>query len=191
MPNWVYNRIVFSEELTTEQKQKIKLMKMQKGMCRYYTPMPIELEGGRPPTHMGGDNWYDFAIREWGTKWGCVDFDFDFEDEIIAFDTAWSPISNKILNLLAKDFPNFTYEFEEETEWGGEIEYENGEVIRAWDYTEPNWEYYEGGEDGNEYQITELRSEHPLYEDDGLGFYYAYSRDYLGETLEEAIKNYN
>ncbi len=113
MPNWVYNRIVFSEKLTTEQKEKIEVMKMQKGMCRYYTPMPIELEGGSHPSQTNQDNWYDFAIREWGTKWG--DCEFDFKDEIISFDTAWSPISNKILNLLAKDFPNFTYEFEEET----------------------------------------------------------------------------
>jgi hypothetical protein len=85
-----------------------------------------------------GDNWYDWNVRNWGTKWDVAvpDNDSYHETEIIeewsdrliySFNTAWSPPAPAIENLSSQ-YPNltFTLSFEEETGWGGEIEFVNG-----------------------------------------------------------------
>jgi Ferredoxin-like domain in Api92-like protein len=38
----------------------------------------------------GADNWYDWCVHNWGTKWGAYDVD-QLTDERLTFDTAWSP----------------------------------------------------------------------------------------------------
>lgn len=41
----------------------------------------------------GYQNWYDYCIGEWGTKWDARDATYDLADNqvFIFFDTAWSP----------------------------------------------------------------------------------------------------
>ena len=41
----------------------------------------------------GVDNWYDWCIENWGTKWNChtVEFEEDGNQLRYEFDTAWSP----------------------------------------------------------------------------------------------------
>ena len=91
-----------------------------------------------------GNNWYDWNVRNWGTKWdvGVGDEDkypetelFDEEDTSLnyKFNTAWSPPIAGIEKLV-EQYPNlnFNLSFEEETGWGGEIEYEEGvEVMNS------------------------------------------------------------
>lgn len=49
----------------------------------------------------GADNWYDWKIENWGTKWGVGEC--EFEDNRYTFDTAWStPV--KIFEALSKMF---------------------------------------------------------------------------------------
>jgi len=38
----------------------------------------------------GFDNWYDWAIKNWGTKWGVYDVT-EWKGNKISFNTAWSP----------------------------------------------------------------------------------------------------
>lgn len=85
-----------------------------------------------------GNHWYDFNVREWGTKWDVAVGDEDKwpETELYTetdnelgykFNTAWSPPLSGIEKLV-EQYPtlNFNLSYEEETGWGGEVEYEEG-----------------------------------------------------------------
>jgi hypothetical protein len=98
-----------------------------------------------------GDHWYDWNVRNWGTKW---DVAVSSEDEhpntymegpvengdnfvvFYNFNTAWG-VPDAALTNLSSQYPDllFTLSYEEETGWGGEIEYLRGETI-----SEVGWE---------------------------------------------------
>ena len=88
----------------------------------------------------GADNWYDWNINTYGTKWDIEVTDFIQEDcEFIAhFNTAWSPPATFLYNLSVK-FPsleiNLNYELEGCDECGvfytdsdGNLSHETDEV---------------------------------------------------------------
>jgi hypothetical protein len=90
-----------------------------------------------------GNHWYDFNVREWGTKWdvGMSDDEKYRETELMIdskytlayrFNTAWSPPAPAIEKLSAQ-YPEleFTLSFEEETGWGGETIFNNGNGIET------------------------------------------------------------
>lgn len=92
------------------------------------------------------NNWYDWNVRNWGTKWDVANSDEDSypETELIedtetflqySFNTAWSP-PIPVINLLSKQYPSLkiNLDYEEETGWGGEIEFTNGEEITISEY---------------------------------------------------------
>ena len=92
------------------------------------------------------NNWYDWNVRNWGTKWDVANSDEDsypetelMTDEEIklqySFNTAWSP-PIPVINLLSKQYPslNFNLDFEEETGWGGEVEFTDGNMLELSDY---------------------------------------------------------
>ena len=133
----------------------------------------------------GATNWYDFRMNAFDTKWGDCELEIDIEDGQLNYNTAWSPVGDKILNMFAKDFPNFLYWYEEETGWGGEREYEKGEVVSNMSYEEPEWDEAEYEIGNSVHTITELKEEHPNF-DDGKGFYLDYSHEFAGKTLKEA-----
>lgn len=148
----------------------------------------------------GHADWYHWSLdgKNWGTKWGDCSLDWENEN-LLTFESAWSPISQSILDLFAKDFPNFIFTYEEEQGWGGEITYEDGEWENDFEYDCPAWEdtgeYWvskkgkliEKEQKGSTYMgyLTKLTEEHPQYEDDGIGYYADYSHDFLGKTLED------
>lgn len=46
----------------------------------------------------GADNWYDWQVQNWGTKWDCYsDFELDFNQ--ISFSTAWSTPLRALVRL--------------------------------------------------------------------------------------------
>tara|TARA_R100000654_G_C2686835_1_gene127978 strand:+ start:964 stop:1641 length:678 start_codon:yes stop_codon:yes gene_type:complete len=219
MPNHCYTRISISNP-TKKQEEILKQIKLDGGLCRYYKPFPKELDGivngnttinGKSVRYWrdvdgknvaipekeltklkekyGATNWYDWCLNNWGTKWGCYDFGID--DDVIMFTSAWSPIGETIIQMFAKDFPSFHYEYEEETGWGAELDYEEGECIFFSQYDEPQWDEVDEIET-NDYTIciTKLLEDHPHYEN-GVGYYADYSNDFLGKTLEEARKKFN
>lgn len=96
-----------------------------------------------------GNDWYNFNIREWGTKWDvAVSEDSKYSDTTIEeaengenyvvhynFNTAWSrPLP--AIEKLSSQYPTllFTLSYEEETGWGGEMEFLRGEVISESEY---------------------------------------------------------
>lgn len=102
------------------------------------------------------NNWYDWSIKNWGTKWNSIDPEADGND--IRFYTAWSPCE-PVIAALAKKFPDvgFTYTFCEpgQSFCGGRI-YENGEMIFYYDgdYSE-NYLCEEDDELAEGYTITD------------------------------------
>jgi hypothetical protein len=91
-----------------------------------------------------GNDWYNFNNREWGTKWdvGVAEDDkypttnmeeaANGENHVVHynFETAWSrPVP--AIQKLSNQYPTllFTLSYEEETGWGGEMEFLRGEVI--------------------------------------------------------------
>jgi len=83
----------------------------------------------------GCRTWYDWAIKNWGTKWDVEDFDLAYIDgnEYISFDfqTAWSP-PIAVIAALAEKFPavNITFEYAEEgCDFAGELQFSEGKEI--------------------------------------------------------------
>jgi hypothetical protein len=96
-----------------------------------------------------GNHWYDFNVREWGTKWDVAVHsedkypDTNMEDTANGenhvvhynFNTAWSrPLP--ALFKLSEQYPDllFTHSYEEETGWGGEMEILRGVAISQSEY---------------------------------------------------------
>ena len=96
-----------------------------------------------------GDDWYNWNVRNWGTKWDVAVSSEDkhpdtyFEetangDNYVVyynFNTAWSRPMPALTKLSAQ-YPDllFTLSYEEETGWGGECEILRGLVISESEY---------------------------------------------------------
>lgn len=78
-----------------------------------------------------GDGWYDWNVREWGTKWDACDVDLNDDSETslgYSFSTAWSIPEGAFIAIVQK-FPTLDFEFysEEEQGWGAEFTSSDGD----------------------------------------------------------------
>jgi hypothetical protein len=110
-----------------------------------------------------GDDWYNWNLRNWGTKWDVAVSSSDTNpntymeetangDNYVVyynFETAWG-VPDKALVNLSSQYPDllFTLSYEEETGWGGEFEILRGVVLEGSSY---NWkcqacDYMEAGD---------------------------------------------
>ena len=80
-----------------------------------FLPMPLELKGTKSPSRAkdqvlidkyGHDNWYDWALENWGTKWGFYDGGV-INDDSVYFMTAWAT-PYKAIQKLSEKFPSVT-----------------------------------------------------------------------------------
>jgi hypothetical protein len=95
------------------------------------------------------NSWYNWNIRNWGVKWDVAvpedekypntymeEYD-NGENKVVYynFDTAWG-IPDKALINLSSQYPSllFTLSYEEETGWGGEMEFLRGVIISQSEY---------------------------------------------------------
>jgi hypothetical protein len=96
------------------------------------------------------NDWYNWNIRNWGTKWDVAVHDGDEYPETVlhehksegedqwlvyGFNTAWSP-PMPVIEKLSALVPNcvVTLSYEEEQGWGGEIEFVNGKMTAESNY---------------------------------------------------------
>ena len=171
MPNHCYTRISISNP-TKKQKEILKQIKLDGGLCRYYVPFPEELNGisngsttidGKSVRHWREIDGENVAVSEkelkqleekyGATNWydWCLNnwgtkwgcYEFGIDDDVIQFTSAWSPIGDNIIQMFAQDFPSFHYEYEEEQGWGAEFDYEESECIFSNKYDTPQWEEIE------------------------------------------------
>jgi len=109
MPNWCYNNLSIT---ATNDEQKAMLERVSKaeaddGFIGMFMPLPEILKDTTSPspadldpelrtkmiTETGFDNWYDWQVANWGTKWDpdVQGAEFDGETLSVSFDSAWSP----------------------------------------------------------------------------------------------------
>ncbi len=79
----------------------------------------------------GATTWYDWSIKNWGTKWNSYDA-WKGDDHGFQFSTAWSA-PHPVLDALAKKYPDvrITHEWADEDigQNCGRCEFENGECV--------------------------------------------------------------
>jgi hypothetical protein len=83
MPNWCHNIVTFRHK-NPEELNKIAKTAETDDLFNTFVPRPKEEE----------DNWYDWNLVNWGTKWdaSCVHVISKDSNTIkVSFDTAWSP----------------------------------------------------------------------------------------------------
>lgn len=151
MSNHVYTSIVFEKGLNKEQETILKSILDNGSICNYYLPMPESLNITSPQytdeekniailniEKYGAKDWYDWKNRYYGTKWGDYDLEYNDEQLTLYYTSAWSPLSENIIEMFAKDFPNFTLRLEEEQGFGEEWLCEDGELMMVdeWDIPE-------------------------------------------------------
>ena len=70
-----------------------------------------ELLGSYERKMYGANNWYDWRIAHWGTKWNAYSTGYDADENVLTFDTAWS-CPSPIISKLAKICADFGVYFE-------------------------------------------------------------------------------
>jgi hypothetical protein len=103
-------------------------------ILKSYVPMPEELHGTKFPGN--APNWYDWAMCNWGSKWGDYDTSLDFDGDRITgwYSSAWGPCNEGILNV-SKLFPtlNFKVNYHEPgMNFRGYQVCDNGVEIEGW-----------------------------------------------------------
>jgi len=94
MPNWCSNNVEFhNDDVAEVAKLEAHLQFLDKrekgesaesGLFEYFVSRPAEAE----------NNWYDWNVSNWGTKWEASIYSWTKENDnsiTINFDTAWSP----------------------------------------------------------------------------------------------------
>lgn len=121
MPNHIINRIKMIGEPAEINKvrETVKSDKYGIGTIDFekIIPMPDNIfRGDLGPTERklyGNNNWYDWSISNWGTKWGAYGYDesknYSFFEDSFHFFTAWSA-PHPVLAKLAEMFPAVTFE---------------------------------------------------------------------------------
>ncbi len=124
MPNWCDNQVSITGPNSVIDKIE-KILKADDthentGLLNFFKPMPKVLEGTTSPSSSadkpqpmveGFDNWYDWRVENWSTKWEVCEFygvDRQYHSEqnegestiTFGFDSAWAPPIGAYENFL-------------------------------------------------------------------------------------------
>lgn len=120
MPNWCSNdlTIVGKPKMLNKLLKQITTTQSEAGE----EATPFDFNKIVPQPQFSGDEWYEWRVENWGTKWNASDVLFlndgdwseDYDDTcwesgelIISLQTAWSP-PTPVIQQLSKDNPNVT-----------------------------------------------------------------------------------
>jgi len=98
MPNWCANVVRVTDGSERELAAVYDLLKDTENPFAAILPRPQSAE----------DDWYEWNIANWGTKWDASDFFITRHDDgtlDMTFNTAWSP-SLEVTRQLSEDFPS-------------------------------------------------------------------------------------
>ncbi len=120
MPNHVTNRIKITGDPDTVKHilNKIKSDEFGVGTMDFekIIPMPENIFRGnlglRERKLYGKNNWYDWSVANWGTKWNAYGFDSNIDyskEKEIRFLSAWSA-PHPVIARLAEMFPSVKFE---------------------------------------------------------------------------------
>jgi trehalose/maltose hydrolase-like predicted phosphorylase len=108
MPNWCENEVTFTGDAEKVQKIKDFVKGKERDFCfEKIVPMPKEIKNttaSNPSKHTpeqskkliskyGFDNWYDWCIENWDTKWNATDVEMEDDEDRVTYQflTAWCP----------------------------------------------------------------------------------------------------
>ena len=134
MPNWCYNNLIVKSNgdessfrrFMEQGRRKETINGEEKMVWRIsnYFPTPERLlqenlsenEKQELKTIFGYDNWYDWRLFHWGTKWDCDDRECESttDDNSIfetSFDSAWSPPIEFLINVSIQ-YPSLSFQLE-------------------------------------------------------------------------------
>ena len=100
------------KEFAQHQKEQLDITK--------FAPMPDELKNTESPNRdgdsatrllqtYGAPDWFTWAVDHWGTKWEPYDVERTEPDDTTLeyhFCTAWSPLSDQLIETMSKRFPS-------------------------------------------------------------------------------------
>jgi hypothetical protein len=187
MPNWVNNELIitaepevinkivaqvsapFERRYYDHFKDETRTERIEKPFSFWNIVKPTDLEAyedAKGKSQDGPDHWYQWNIRNWGTKWDVNDvYGGTIRDDgktiSYAFDTAWSPPVDAI-DKLANQYPSaqLTLNWTEEQGFGGTIEWEDGEGVETDSYEYKCWECDERFQSYEEAKFDEESGEH-------------------------------
>ena len=106
MPNWCDNNITIRGKAQDINAIYQQCLKDDVDLCEAVKPIPAALrdttspapKDGSQPVVDGVNNWYDWCVNNWGTKWDLCDAEYEYEDAgegeatlQINCQTAWGP----------------------------------------------------------------------------------------------------
>lgn len=161
MPNWCNNVLILEgehEELikfyNDNKKIEDEILKSELSLDKS-VPMPENIYRGNLTTEQKNsiENWYNWSLSNWGTKWDATDVFIEDKENIINnklnkmkyyFLTAWSPPIQWFSSII-QIYKNIKFEFdfiEEGMDFAGKIIVENGNVVFEEEYS-PSSKYWE------------------------------------------------
>lgn len=158
MPNHVFNTltVIGTPEAINAFKEKAGHGDREFSYWNFVTPPQEALDSGEYwATHgfVGGEksgytpnNWYNFNVREWGTKWDTYDLHVESAPKSFyaTFTSAWSP-PTQVFEAMSEQHPELTFDFswEEEQGWGGEAFGNEGSfsITKEWDIPNSHADY--------------------------------------------------
>ena len=187
MPNWCDNQITITGPNSVIDKIE-KIVKAEDthentGLLHFFHPMPKELEGTTSPSSSakkpqpmveGFDNWYDWRVENWGTKWELCEFygvdrqhlNDSLDESIISFgfSSAWAPPINAYEQFL-RDNENCSlkaYYYEGGCDFMGEWDNGQDDCYTPSDYksTDDFWQDGIGSTLDDIFNITESMAEY-------------------------------
>lgn len=144
MPNHVYNSmtVIGTPEALKAFKEKARHEDREFSYWNFVTPPQEAIDSGEyegrrgyedgKPIGRTPNNWYEFNIREWGTKWDAYEVETDFSRDLsdysltASWTSAWGE-PRPIFEAITRQHPAlvFLFHWQEEQGWGGEA---NGEL---------------------------------------------------------------
>jgi len=185
MPNWCDNQITITgpNSVIDKIEKIVKEEKEENGLLNFFHPMPKELEGTTSPSSAsdkpqpmieGFDNWYDWRVENWGTKWELCEFygvdrqhlndSLDESTISFAFSSAWAPPIGAYEQFLA-DNENCSlkaYYYEGGCDFMGEWDNGSDDCYAPSDYksTDDFWQDGIGSTLDDIFNITESMAEY-------------------------------
>ena len=173
MPNYVSNGLSIKADAETLKRIREEVKSEESAFdFDKIVPMPDYIFKGdlgpKEREQWGENNWYDWSLKNWGTKWNSDDvYVYEYSEELdYDFQTAWSPCI-PVIEALARKYSNTTIVYsyiEPNYGFSGANEFENGEEVYHMeaDYSD-NWECEDTPKGERNYEIEDKL--YPVQED--------------------------
>ena len=131
MPNWCYN----NADITAKTPEQMELLQRivdrstDQGVFEIIRPLPEALRetvkgSGEEAQEVfvdGYNNWYDWQVAHWGTKWDVdpISEEYDGETLSLSFDSAWAPPIELYAYLVEQGFEVSANYYEPGMDYGG------------------------------------------------------------------------